>query len=69
LIGTRKALFIATSDLRRRTWKLAGPHFSGWEVNHAIQDPRTGRLCAALNSTWLGNDLQTSDDGGKTRHS
>ncbi|MFQ5777288.1 MAG: exo-alpha-sialidase [Terriglobia bacterium] len=65
LVGTRKGGFLFRSDRRRRTWRIEGPIFAGWEVNHLTRDPRTGRLWAAINTTWWGNDLQVSDNYGK----
>lgn len=35
-------------------------------MNHLLRDPRTKRLWAALNVTWWGNDVQVSDDNGRT---
>ncbi|MBI4466290.1 MAG: exo-alpha-sialidase [Acidobacteria bacterium] len=66
LVGTRKGGFLLRSDLRRKSWRVEGPFFAGWEVNHLIRDLRCGRLWAAINTTWWGNDLQASDDGGKS---
>jgi photosystem II stability/assembly factor-like uncharacterized protein len=65
-IGTRKGGFIFSSDPKRKDWKLEGPFHKGWEVNHLDRDPRDGRLWAAINTTWWGNDVQVSPDGGKT---
>src|SRR3989338_5056200 len=31
-IGTRKGGFVFHSDLKRKSWRAAGPHFAGWEV-------------------------------------
>ncbi len=64
-VGTRKGGFLLRSDLRRKNWRVDGPLFPGWEVNHLVRDPRTGRLWAALNVSWWGSDLQVSDDHGK----
>lgn len=66
LVGTRKGGFLFRSDPRRKTWKVEGPFFAGWEVNHLMRDPRTGRLWAAINTSWWGNDLQVSGNNGKT---
>lgn len=65
-VGTRKGAFLLRSDLKRKSWRVEGPFFGGWEVNHLMRDPRSGRLWAALNVTWWGNDVQASDDNGKT---
>ena len=34
LVGTRKGAFILTADGERERWKVAGPHFGGWEMYH-----------------------------------
>lgn len=65
LVGTRKGGFVISSDLRRKTWKVEGPHFAGSEVTHLTCDPRSGKLWAAVNSAWWGPDLQVSANGGK----
>lgn len=65
LVGTRKGGFLFRSDPRRQSWKLEGPFFAGWEVNHLMRDPRTGHLWAAINTSWWGNDLQVSTDNGQ----
>ncbi len=64
-VGTRKGGFVFTSDLKRKDWKAAGPFHKGWEVNHLDRDPRDGRLLAAINTSWWGNDVQVSADNGK----
>lgn len=66
LVGTRKGGFALRSDLRRKTWRIDGPYFAGWEVNHLVRDPRSGRLWAAINTSWWGSDLQVSEDDGRT---
>ena len=50
LVGTRKGLFVLTSDETRRDWSIEGPHLTGWEVFHAMRDPRTGVVHAATNN-------------------
>ena len=40
LVATRKGLWTLQSDSTRRSWKLAGPHFLGHIVHHAVRDPR-----------------------------
>src|SRR5208282_2716958 len=65
-IGTRKGGFVFSSDPKRQDWRIAGPFHKGWEVNHLDRDPRDGRLWAAINTTWWGNDVQVSSDGGTT---
>ncbi len=67
LVGTRKGAFILESDGRRKAWDVAGPHFAGWEVYHLKGSPADpNRLYASQTSSWSGQVLQRSDDGGKT---
>ena len=66
LVGTRKGGFLFRSDLRRKSWRVEGPFFPGWEVNHLVRDPRSGKLWAAINTSWWGNDLQVSTNNGKS---
>jgi photosystem II stability/assembly factor-like uncharacterized protein len=67
LVGTRKGAFVLTSDGKREQWDISGPFFSGWEVYHlkgSSADP--SRLYASQYSSWSGQVIQRSDDGGKT---
>jgi hypothetical protein len=67
LVGTRKGAFVLTSDGKRETWKVNGPHFAGWEIYHlkgSAVDPN--RLYASQSSGWFGQLIQRSEDGGKT---
>jgi photosystem II stability/assembly factor-like uncharacterized protein len=67
LIGTRKGAFIATSDGKRDRWEIAGPHFGGWEMYHLKGSPADpNRLYASQTSGWFGQQVQRSNDGGKT---
>jgi photosystem II stability/assembly factor-like uncharacterized protein len=66
LVGTQKGLFVLTSDDARRSWSVLGPHLTGWEVLHAIRDPRTGTLHAATNSWVYGATAHRSTDLGET---
>jgi len=67
LVGTRKGAFILTSDGRRQTWDVSGPHFTGWEVYHMKGSPADpNRIYASQTSGWFGQIIQRSDDGGKT---
>ena len=48
--GTRKGAFVFRSS-NRKTWRIEGPFFRGWEVHHVAQDPREpARHYAAINS-------------------
>jgi photosystem II stability/assembly factor-like uncharacterized protein len=67
LVGTRKGAFVLTSDGKRENWKVEGPHFAGWEMYHlkgSLADPN--RIYASQTSSWFGQIIQRSDDGGKT---
>jgi photosystem II stability/assembly factor-like uncharacterized protein len=67
LVGTRKGAFILTADGARRRWRVKGPHFGGWEVYHLKGSPaEPDRLYASQSSSWFGQVMQRSRDGGKT---
>ncbi|MGH7876551.1 MAG: WD40/YVTN/BNR-like repeat-containing protein [Candidatus Dormibacteraceae bacterium] len=65
LVGTRKGAFVLTSDERRARWEVTGPHFPGWEIYHLKGSPiDPNRLYASQTTSWFGQILQRSDDGG-----
>ena len=66
LVGTRKGLFVLTSDETRRNWSVEGPHLTGWEVFHAMRDPRTGVVHAATNNWVYGASAHRSPDLGES---
>lgn len=67
LVGTRKGAFVLTSDGRRQSWQVSGPHFAGWEVYHLKGSPvNPDRIYASQSTGWFGQKIQRSDDGGKT---
>jgi len=67
LIGTKKGAFILTADGKRKQWNVDGPHFAGWELYHLKGSPADpNRLYASQTSSWFGQIIQRSDDGGKT---
>jgi len=67
LVGTRKGAFILTSDGKRERWDVSGPHFAGWEMYHLKGSPADpNRIYASQCSGWFGQQIQRSDDGGKT---
>ncbi len=67
LVGTKKGAFILTSDGARKRWDVNGPHFAGWELYHLKGSPADpNRLYASQTSSWFGQIIQRSDDGGKT---
>src|SRR3954452_2571270 len=67
LVGTKKGAFILESDGARNEWKVSGPHFAGWEIYHLKGSPvDPNRIYASQSSSWFGQTVQRSDDGGKT---
>ena len=69
LVGTRKGAFILTADGGRQKWEVSGPHFAGWEIYHLKGSPvDPNRIFASQSSSWFGQVIQRSDDGGKTWH-
>jgi photosystem II stability/assembly factor-like uncharacterized protein len=67
LVGTKKGAFVLSSDAGRKSWKVDGPHFAGWEIYHLKGSPADpDRLYASQSSGWFGQVLQRSNDGGKT---
>jgi BNR/Asp-box repeat len=67
LVGTRKGAFILTADGKRQNWEVSGPHFAGWEMYHVKGSPADpNRLYASQCSSWFGQTMQRSNDGGKT---
>ncbi len=67
LVGTRKGAFVLTSDGTRKSWDVSGPHFAGWEVYHAKGSPADpDRLYLSQSTGWFGQQIQRSDDGGRT---
>src|SRR5262249_14836892 len=67
LVGTRKGAFILTADGTRRHWDVSGPHFGGWEIYHLKGSPADpNRLYASQSSSWFGQVIQRSSDGGKS---
>jgi photosystem II stability/assembly factor-like uncharacterized protein len=67
LVGTRKGAFVLSSDGTRKRWDVSGPHFGGWEIYHLKGSPADpNRLYASQSSSWFGQVIQRSNDGGKT---
>jgi photosystem II stability/assembly factor-like uncharacterized protein len=67
LVGTRKGAFLLHADGDRTNWQVSGPHFGGWEIYHLKGSPADpNRLYASQSSSWFGQIVQRSDDGGKT---
>ena len=67
LVGTKKGAFILTADAKRQRWNVDGPHFGGWEIYHIKGSPvDPNRLYVSQTSSWFGQTIQCSSDGGKT---
>jgi BNR/Asp-box repeat len=67
LVGTRKGAFILTADGKRKNWEVSPPHFGGWELYHLKASPvDPNRIYASQSSGWFGQQIQRSNDGGKT---
>src|SRR4026208_2478917 len=69
LVGTRKGAFILNADGKRQRWDVQGPFFGGWEIYHLKGSPADpNRIYCSQTSSWFGQIIQRSDDGGKTWH-
>ena len=67
LVGTKKGAFVLTSDAKRERWNVDGPHFGGWEIYHMKGSPvDPNRIYVSQTSSWFGQMIQRSNDGGKT---
>ena len=65
LVGTRKGAFILSADGARKDWTVEGPFFAGWEIFHLKGSPADpDRIYASQSSSWFGQVIQRSDDGG-----
>ncbi|ONI85565.1 glycosyl hydrolase [Saccharothrix sp. ALI-22-I] len=66
-IGTRKGLWLATSE-DRKSWSLSGPHHAMTEVYAIAIDARRDRpkLLVGTSSSHFGPTVVTSDDLGAT---
>jgi photosystem II stability/assembly factor-like uncharacterized protein len=67
LVGTMKGAFVLRSDPSRKNWEVGGPYFPGRAIYAMAYDSRDGRnlLWAAVNSSYWGSYLSTSNDFGK----
>jgi hypothetical protein len=66
MVGTRKGLWLGTSDEGRSDWEFTGPHFVAEEVYSCMIDKRGDRprLLAGASSMWFGPQIRRSDDLG-----
>ena len=67
LVGTMKGAFVLRSDSSRKEWDVGGPYFPGRAIYALNYDGREGRnrLWAAVNSSYWGSYLSTSNNFGK----
>ncbi|MEU8607053.1 exo-alpha-sialidase [Actinoplanes sp. NPDC048791] len=67
-IGTKKGLFLATSEDDRRSWQLSSAHFPGMSIYAVAIDNRgpQPRLLAGVDSSHFGPSVAISDDLGAT---
>ncbi|MCK2240106.1 MULTISPECIES: exo-alpha-sialidase [unclassified Crossiella] len=67
-VGTRKGLWLATSEHDRADWTWSGPHHAMTEVYAVAVDTRreTPRLLAGVASEHFGPSVATSDDLGES---
>jgi len=63
-----KGAFVLRSDRQRKEWEVGGPYFPGRAIYALAYDDRNGRqrLWAAVNSSYWGSYLSSSNDFGKT---
>ena len=66
MVGTRKGLWIGTSDDDRQEWEFTGPHHDMEEVYSCMIDTRGDRprLLSGASSSWLGPQVRRTDDLG-----
>jgi len=70
LVGTKKGVFVYTSDGGRKRWKGSGPFLKGNEIYHAVYDGRNKEILASVNSGHWGPTIARSDDmGASWKHS
>ena len=67
LVGTTKGAFLLNSNAERKDWTVGGPYFPGRAIYALVHDQRNGRnrLWAAVNSSFWGSYLSTSDNLGR----
>ena len=67
LVGTMKGAFVLRSDAQRSNFEVGGPYFPGRAIYAMAYDDRNGRnrLWAAVNSSFWGSYLSSSNDLGR----
>ena len=67
LVGTRKGVFIFSSDVNRKNWEMTGPHWPGSDIFHVVYDERgDGRLWVVRNDPVFGSEIHRSENLGST---
>jgi photosystem II stability/assembly factor-like uncharacterized protein len=68
LVGTMKGAFVLRADATRENWDIGGPYFPGRAIYAFAYDNRKARhrLWTAVNSSYWGSYLSSSDDFGRT---
>src|SRR5438874_1022963 len=67
LVGTKKGMFIYTSDRSRNRWQLSPPMLPGWSVFNMAADTRDGgkRLYSGANHFAWGPSVAKNTNGGE----
>lgn len=66
LVGTKKGVFVLTSEDNRATWAMRGPYCDAWPINHVIGEPGTNTIYATGGNEWFGPAVWKSTDLGAT---
>lgn len=67
MVGTRRGVFLLTSDSGRERWTVRGPlGHAGWSYHHICWEAESQRLYAAGNNAWYGPAVWRSRDLGET---
>jgi photosystem II stability/assembly factor-like uncharacterized protein len=68
MVGTMKGAFLFRSNAERKDWEVGGPYFPGRAIYAFAYDDRNGRkrLWSAVNSSFWGSYLSSSDDFGES---
>jgi photosystem II stability/assembly factor-like uncharacterized protein len=65
-VGTKRGLFVLTSDGAREQWNVSAPQLTGREVYYVDRDARDGTVWATTRHAVWGAHLHFSRDGGAT---
>ena len=61
LVGTRKGLFVLNGE-PGSPFDVTARAFAGEPVEHAVRDPRSGRVLASVTSPFYGPKIWYADD-------